>query len=39
MVVLKAHFGWGPVEADVYNTSLTELKNAVKLLNTHLGTN
>jgi len=37
MTVLKAHFGWAPVEADVYTNALTELKNAVKLLNTHLG--
>jgi len=37
MTVLKAHFGWAPADTDVYNNSLKELKDNVKLLNTHLG--
>jgi len=34
--ILKATFGWGVVDADTYNHSVKELKDSVKILNTHL---
>lgn len=33
---MKATFGWAVIESDVYNNSVKELKEAIKVLNTHL---
>jgi len=36
MNVYKGVFGWAPVEAEDFNNSMKELKDLVRLLNTHL---
>jgi elongation factor 1-gamma len=36
MIVLKATFGWGVVDSDVYNSAVKDLKDSIKVLNTHL---
>ena len=34
--ILKATFGWAPVESDAFNAAIKDLKDALMVLNTHL---
>ena len=35
-VILKATFGWGPVDQEDYNNATKDLKESIKILNVHL---
>jgi elongation factor 1-gamma len=35
-VILRATFGWAPVETEAYNNAVKEIKDQIKVLNTHL---
>ena len=36
ITIARATLGWAPVEGDVYNGAVKDLKDAIKVLNTHL---
>jgi hypothetical protein len=36
MTIYRAVFGWSPVDTEVYNEAVKNLKDDVKLLNVHL---
>jgi elongation factor 1-gamma len=36
LTIVRATFGWAPVESDAYNNAVKELKDSIKVLNNHL---